>query len=383
MLALPVAVPHSCCRCATQSGPTAAPPELLLPHSAPAAARSTSGGVPGARAASTPCRNAACTRASALRLHSVQHGTHRVAVEERVADAAVAHRPDHLVPRLRVQRVAARKHCLSARANTSQPQHAHKLQRDAAVADEQHAARGVEPRRKRAHVVCVAQLKHRVRSGAGQLPRPRAGGDAQAVVRQLLVPAVCADDAKHLRARTAQRTSLMPDGSATLLTCRCASTPVACAFSTSTAGCCSHSSGRSTTAAQRASGRRGSACSCAHTAHRRRPQLGASRARRSPRTVQAAHALSKPAAGQRFNDSPSAHHQARRASAGRPGEAAPPAHARSKHLARRARQRSRKQQLKSSHLQRQRRRRRSACAASSVPRRRRSPAGSGSGGGCE
>jgi hypothetical protein len=63
MLALPVAVPHSCCRCATQSGPTAAPPELLLPHSAPAAVRGTSGGVPGARAASTPCRNAACARA--------------------------------------------------------------------------------------------------------------------------------------------------------------------------------------------------------------------------------------------------------------------------------------------------------------------------------
>ena len=111
---------HSCCSCATQSGPTAAPPELL--PSASAVAHGTSGGVPGTRAASTPCRNVACKQDSShVARSSHRRATHRVAVEERVANAAVADRPDHLVPRLRVQRVAARQPSHSARRACATP----------------------------------------------------------------------------------------------------------------------------------------------------------------------------------------------------------------------------------------------------------------------
>ena len=86
-------------------------------------------------------------------------------------------------------------------ANASSRVHARKLERDAAVADEQHTPRGVQPRSERAHVVGVAQLKHGVRSGAPQRPRPRARGDAQAVIGKHTVFPVRRDDTKHLSAR--------------------------------------------------------------------------------------------------------------------------------------------------------------------------------------
>ena len=72
-------------------------------------------------------------------------------------------------------------------ANASSRVHARKLERDAAVADEQHAPSGVQPRSERAHVVGVTQLKHGVRSSACQRPRSRARGDAQAVICKLVV----------------------------------------------------------------------------------------------------------------------------------------------------------------------------------------------------
>ena len=46
--------------------------------------------------------------------------THRVAVEERVADAVVSDRPNHLVPRLRVQHVAARGRNTQGNASSQQ-----------------------------------------------------------------------------------------------------------------------------------------------------------------------------------------------------------------------------------------------------------------------